>query len=1073
VHEWSQGARFQTRRKVRTLFDPVPVRPDDTQALPPAPEETLPPVVPIVPAGHEVTDPEDVSAPPPEHAASPASVVIASGEKAKARDILAAIRTLKTIDQERRSATTEEKLTLARFAGFGPVALSIFPDPVAGRYKDASWQAVGEELQALTTPDEYESAKRSTFNAFYTSPTVIAAMHDALGRLGVPAQSTILEPGCGSGNFMRLAPPGMRFIGIELDSVSGRIAKSLHPDQDIRIENFRDTRLAEDSIDGVIGNVPFADLKLEYNGQKLSLHDFFFAKSVDTLKPGGVLSLVSTHYTLDKQNGVLRETLASNADFLGAIRLPSDAFKREGTAVVTDIIFLRKRALNEPPNHADPEWLRVEPLTIEDVAIPINRYFHSHPEMVLGTWTRKDTLYGEGYSIIGNGNLSEQLTEAIRRLPQFAVTQPATVQAKPTPTFTPPPPERHITEGSFFLDDDRRICQCINGESVPVVYGGTKLHAGGTHTAKRMAALIKLRDCARRVLQSQNEDWPESDRHESRRELNWAYDRFTSVYGPINKTTISDTATGGVIHRMPNLVKFREDPDAMLVMSLEHYDEASGRATKAAIMTKDVVGKTPPVTTVRTAEEGLLVSLNHRGTVDLTFIATLYGKSEEQIIAELGDLIFHDPESTTWQTADYYLSGNVRAKLAAVLHAGPEYARNAETLSRVQPEDVLPGDIDANLGAPWIPTSDVQAFAAALFHVEPSSIQVGHLEKEAAWSIVADYLAEQSVAATSEFGTSRAGGTWLLELAMNMKSPIIYDTIMDGDREVRVVNQEATLAAREKQRLIKERFRGWLFCDPERTERLVRTYNDRYNNLRPRLFDGSHLDYPGMSQNIQLHPHQNDAVWRGMSAGNTLLAQAVGAGKTYTMAATGMKMKQAGLIKKPMYVVPNHLLEQFAREFMHLYPNARLLIAGKEDLTRQRRKFLTAKIASGEWDGIIVTHSSFERIGMSRQYQEQFLTEQIEEYEQLLTDGVGRDATRAHRNLIKTIEKQKAAREEKLKNLLAEDKKDDGVVFDEIGVDHVFIDEAQYYKNLETPTKMERVAGIQTGGSERAFDVMA
>src|SRR5947209_740952 len=430
----------------------------------------------------------------------------------------------------------------------------------------------------------------------------------------------------------------------------------------------------------------------------------------------------------------------------------------------------------------------------------------------------------------------------------------------------------------------------------------------------------------------------------------------------------------------------------------------------------------PPITQVRSAEEGLLVSLNQKGAVDLPFIGTLYGKQKAEIVAELGELIFPDPESRTWQTADAYLSGNVRAKLAAALSAGPLYARNVTALRSVQPEDVLPGDIDANLGAPWIPESDIQAFAAALFHVEPSSIQVGHLQKEAVWSIAADYLAEQSVAATSEYGTSRAGGAWLLELALNMKTPVIYDTIRDGDREERIVNQEATLAAREKQRLIKERFRSWLFSDPERTERLVRTYNDRYNNLRPRLFDGSHLDFPGMNQTIQLHAHQNAAVWRGMSAGNTLLAQAVGAGKTYTMAATGMKMKQAGLRKKPMYVVPNHLLEQFGREFMHLYPNARLLIAGKEDLTRERRKHLTAKIASGEWDGIIVTHSSFERIGMSRAYQEQFLKQQIEEYEQLLRDGASCNATRAQRNLIKTIEKQKAAREEKLKNLLAEEK---------------------------------------------------
>ena len=635
--------------------------------------------------------------------------------------------------------------------------------------------------------------------------------------------------------------------------------------------------------------------------------------------------------------------------------------------------------------------------------------------MVLGRWSRKDTLYGtEGYSVIGNGDLAEQLQEATRRLPEYAPLRITPSAAPPVAAFTPPPPLPHITEGSFFVSEDRTICQSLGGQSVPVVYGGTTLKAGGTLMGKRLAALIGLRDRARRALQSQNEGWPAEHRQEARRELNWAYDRFAVTYGPINKTTFGETAAGHTIRRMPNLVKFREDPDAMLVMSLEDYDEVTGKATKAAIMKRDVVGKKPPTTHVANAEEGLLVSLDQRGAVELPFIATLYGKPEEQVIAELGDLIFHDPESKTWQTADAYLSGNVRAKLAAAERAGPAHARNAEALQAVQPEDVLPGDIDANLCAPWIPAADIQAFAAALFRVEPAALQVSHLKKDAVWSIDADYATQQSVAATSELGTARANGTWLFELALNLKTPVIYDTIQHGDREERVVNQDATLAAREKQKQIKERFRSWVFTDPERTERLVRLYNDVYNNLRPRLFDGSHLDFPGLNQTIQLRPHQKDAVWRGMSSGNTLLAHCVGAGKTFTMAATGMKMKQAGLIAKPMYVVPNHLLEQFAREFMQLYPNAKLLVAAKEDFTRERRKHLTAKIASGEWDGIIVTHSSFERLGMSRQYQEQFLREQIAEYDQLLTENASADASRASRNLIKTIEKQKARREERL-----------------------------------------------------------
>ncbi len=789
---------------------------------------------------------------PPESAGErlqPTSTV-ASGEKSKARDLLAAIRILKGTEDERRPATADEQQALRRFAGFGAVALSLFPDPVTGRYKDASWKVLGEELEALLSPDEYDSAKRTTFNAFYTSPVVMEAMHAALARLGVSPRATVLEPGCGIGNFMGCGPEGMRFIGIELDSISGRIARAIHPGQDIRIENFRDTKLPENRIDAVIGNVPFADLKLDYQGQKLSLHDYFFAKSIDGLKAGGVAALVTSHFTLDKQNAAMREHLGAKADFLGAIRLPSDAFKREGTAVVTDIVFLRKRVPGEPVWHVDDEWFGVTPLSIEGVDVPINRYFLRHPEMVLGTWSRKDRLYGAetGYSLLGNGELPSQLQGAIGHLPEFPEAGISSVAAEPpaTAVFTPPPPLKHIGEGSFFVASDRSIRQVAGGQSLPVTFGGTALTSDRTMTGRRLAALVGLRDRSRLVLQSQNEGWRETHRDSARRELNRAYDHFVTAYGPINKTTFSETKVGEVIRRMPNLVKFREDPDAMLVMSLEDYDEVTGKAAKAPILQKDVVGKTPEVTAVGSAEEGLLVSLDKRGAIELPFIAELYGKSEEQVITELGDLIFHDPDSRSWQTADAYLSGNVRAKLATAQSAGPAYARNTDALLALQPEDVLPGDIDANLGAPWIPESDIQAFAAQLFQVARSSVQVGHLKKDAVWSIEADYMAEHSVAAMSEFGTDRANGAHLLELALNMKTPLIYDTVQSGRREERVVNQEATLAAREKQKLIKERFRSWVFADPDRSERLVRIYNDTYNNLRPRLFDGSHLEFPGM-----------------------------------------------------------------------------------------------------------------------------------------------------------------------------------------------------------------------------------
>lgn len=1023
--------------------------------------------------------PESVPAEPPKAPDTLAAQVppitetyVSTGEIAKAREILEAVRVLKRIEVEGRGADPEERATLARFGGFGAVALNLFPDPVTGTFKSPSWQTLGQELVTLLTPDEYASAKRTVFNAFYTSPTVIRAMFEAFDRLGVPRNARVLEPGCGSGNFLRFAPETMRFVGVELDSLSGRIAQALFPQHEIRIESFRDTRIPEGSVDAVIGNPPFADLKFEHNGERFSLHDYFFAKSLDALKPGGVLALVTSHFTLDKRNGSVREYFAARADFLGAIRLPSDAFKHEGTKVVTDIVFLRRRNGAEPPGHVDPAWLEVGALTLEGAELTLNRYFLEHPEMVLGEWSRKNRLYGgeESYSVIGVGNLEERLREAIRKLPELGTSVSVSTPEETVRPFVPPPLEKHISEGSFFVAEDHTIHQIVEGRPEPVNYGGSLLKSDGTMTGRRLAQLIKIRDEARRVLQSQNEGWPEKYKDEARKELNRAYDVFVEQYGLINKTTFSESAKGTVIQRMPNVAKFIEDPDAMLVMALEECDPTTGTAVKAAIMTKDVVGPAKGIESVASAEEGLLVSLDKKGVVDLPFIASLYGKDESRIVEELEDLIYLDPSTRTWQTADEYLSGNVREKLKIAQAAGDEFARNVQALQAVQPEDVLPGEIDANLGAPWIPEEDVRAFAAQLFGVPPGSIGIAHLKKDALWSVEAGYDAQSGVPATTDYGTARANGVSLFELALNLKTPVIYDVVSSGDREERIVNQEETLAAREKQKRIKEAFRSWVFSDPERTEKLVRIYNDTYNILRLRSFDGAHLEFPGMNTTVRLHPHQKDAIWRGMSSGNTLLAHVVGAGKTFTMCAIGMKRRQAGLTRKPLYVVPNHMLEQFAREFQQLYPNAKLLAATKDDLARDRRKILTAKIASSEWDGIVITHSSFERIGMSKEYQARFLRAQIAEYDELLIE-TAKQSNRAHRNIVKTIEKQKAKREERLKELLAEDKKDDGLVFDELGVDHVFVDEAHYFKNLETPTKMERVAGIQTGGSERAFDL--
>src|SRR2546428_6204722 len=515
-------------------------------------------------------------APPP----CPRPSHAASGDKTKARAILAAIHALQAIEQAQRSATPEERTVLARFPGFGPVALGIFPDPVTRRYKDAGWKQLGDQLQVLLTPEDYASARRTTFTAFYTSSVVMQAMHAALARMGVPPDALVLEPGCGIGNFIAHAPARLRFIGVELDRLSGRIARALHPSHDIRIENFRDTRLPEGRIDAVIGNVPFADITLEYAGARLSLHEFFLAKSLTALKAGGVLALVTSHYTLDRQHAGLREQLGSQADFLGAIRLPSTAFQREGTRVVTDILCLRKRAAGEDAHHIDAAWRETALLAIEGVDIPINHYFLHHPEMVLGTWTRHDRLYGSAsdYSLTANGDLAVQLQEAVGRLPEGVFTcahPPALSPAvdQPERSSVPLPPlAPHSAEGSFFIDTDKTILQVQHGEGVPVTHGDKPLRADSAGLlGQRLAALITLRDHARRVLQSQNEGWSAAHRQQARTLLNRAYDRFVASYGPINKTTIATTEDGSTVRRMPNLVKFKDAPDAMLFITLEDY----------------------------------------------------------------------------------------------------------------------------------------------------------------------------------------------------------------------------------------------------------------------------------------------------------------------------------------------------------------------------------------------------------------------------------------------------------------------------------------------------------------------
>lgn len=1000
---------------------------------------------------------------------------VSSGLKARARATLEALRLLKTLEAEKRPATDAEKTLLAGFGGFGMLANHIFPQPGSGRYKPG-WEALGAELSQLLTPDEYDSAKRSTYNAFYTSPTVMGAIYDGLARLGVPARHVrALEPGCGIGNFIGAAPPGMQFIGVEKEVLSGRIARLLHPDADIRIEPFQKSAIATGSIDIAVGNVPFSDLTLPWRDQKLPLHEYFFARSLDTLHDGGILALVTSRYLLDRKDPSFRTYLAGEADFLGAIRLPKGAFRQEGTEVVTDIVFLRRRGQDKEPAHA-AGWL--ETATLPDGEAQVNRYFLEHPAMVAGELAEDRGMYrNRELTVRFPADYAGKLQQAVTALPggaYYGTAQAADTQTAIAASTAIPAPTRRLLPGSLLIGPDGAVLTVSDaaGSTEPLQHGGKPVSALSGTVGRRLAALIGIRDAARSVLAAQREAAPQAIKEAARHLLNQRYDAFAAQWGPINRTTITTLTDGSVIRRQPNLTAFKDDPDAYLVMALEQYDEKSGTASKMPIMQQDVIGPAPPVTQVASALDGLLVSLNQRGKADLDYIRTLYGKPLPEILEELGGRVFYDPATAQYVTAEEYLSGNVRDKLRlAREQANTEgMAVSIKALEAAQPEPVPPGDIDIQLGASWIPPAVIQAFIADLLGCDARDITVRHIGKEALWQVEAPAWVTSRVEATSTYGTAERSAITLINDALNMNVPTVTHTVRVDGAERQVPDQEATLAAREKQKAIKAAFQNWLFADPERADRLTERYNQLFNTTRLRHYDGEHLTFPGMNPALMLRPHQKDAVWRVMTSRNALLAHAVGAGKTFEMIASGMKMKQTGLVRKPLYVVPNHMLEQFSREFYQLYPDAKLLIASKEDFTREKRKLLTAKTASGEWDGIIMTHASFEKIGMSPGFQEVFIREQIREYESLLTD-MQAGADEGGKRLIKRIEKQKEGWEARLEELANSEHKDSGLTFEDLGVDHLFIDEAHLFKNLETPTKMGQVAGVQTSGSLRAFDL--
>lgn len=965
------------------------------------------------------------------------------GPKLKFQQNLKAIETLRALDADERPATVEEKAVLVKYVGWGAMP-QVFDD------YNREWAKERAALKANLSEEEFEHARSTTLNAHYTSPTVIGAMYQAAGRFGFKG-GRVLEPACGIGHFIGIMPEDMlrhsTVTAIEIDPLTARIAKALYPDADIRAQPFEQTKLADGFYDLAVSNVPFGDYTVHdqrWNSLKLPIHDYFFASALEKVRPGGLVMFITSRGTMDKLNSTLRELLSARAELLGAIRLPNDAFKRNaGTEVTTDIVMLRKLRPGESPT--GPAWKETASYT-NDIgeAFTINEYFAARPEMMLGQLRLTGRMYRDNEPTLDpdGRSLADALAQAVERLPQGIYQAHAHQIAEPIIEETIPAPD--VVKPNAFCVHDGIVC--IREENLL-----RPLNDLPSETRSRIRGMIQVRDAVRDCLRAQVDGSPEDRVVETRQQLNVAYDRFTARFGPLNLRA--------------NQRAFDGDPDLPLLLSLENYNDETKRATKATIFTERTIHHRQPVESVGTPKEALLVSLNECGGVDLDRMAGLLNKPVEEFLPDLKGLVFRNPQTNEWETDDQYLSGNVREKLAvadAAALTDPRFAENVEALKSVQPADLAATEIDVRLGSAWLPPSDVKDFTNQLLNI-PSGVEVGHVHALGTWHINANWEAKGATANTTDWGTDRYTALELIEDALNLKTPTVYDTVDDKP----VVNAQATEAAREKQERIKERFKEWIWSDDARRERLCRLYNDTFNHTRVRTFNGDHLTLPGASGAIQLHGHQKAGVWRILQTPNTLLAHVVGAGKTFTMVAAAMELKRLGLARKPMFSVPNHMLGQFSTELLTLYPGANILVAGKEDFESQNRKKLFSRIATGNWDAVIVTHSGFERIPLARETQERFFEEQLHELEMIKRQH----ADSSNRRLVKEIEKAKKRLEAKLQALAAEHKKDNTLTFEELGVDRIFVDEAHYFKNLFYVTKMTRIAGLPQSASERAFDM--
>jgi N12 class adenine-specific DNA methylase/predicted O-methyltransferase YrrM len=969
----------------------------------------------------------------------------AGSPKEKCRANLTAIKLVRQLQAENRPATAEEKSVLVRYVGWGGLPQIFNPA--------TDWQKESRELAALLSKEEFRLARASTLNAHYTSGEVIGAMYSALERIGFK-QGRILEPACGIGHFVGFMPEVMQsqsvITGIEIDPLTAQIAKALYPDADIRNEPFEKANVADEFYDVAISNIPFGDYKPfdpKFNKQGFLIHDYFFASGLEKVRPGGIVAFITSRGTMDKMDNTLRKYVAERADLIGAIRLPNTAFKRNAnTEVTTDIIFLKK--LRHRETAKGEKWGKVVPYTSTNgEVIPINEYFYENQHLMLGEMQLKGRMYGRNEpTLVSDGkDIKAALAEAIKKFPAKIyepLNRPVDVTAEQS-ILAP----GHVKPNAYTLHEDEIAIR--EGDKLIL------LPHLPTQTRLRVRGLIQVREAVRECLRTQMEDAGEDDIQLTRHQLNQAYDRFVSRYGPVSDRV--------------NALAFRGDPDLPLLFSLENYDSETKKAVKSAIFRERTIQKQKPITSVQSPKEAVVVCLNEKGRVDLDHMAVLLARPAADFLPELKGVLFLNPQTQLWETEDHYLSGDVRDKLRIAEGASltePRFHENVAALASVQPEDLSASQIDARLGACWIPPNDCGNFANELLGAE--DIKVSFVVPLGTWTVQAGPATKGSVANTTDWGTNRASALELIEDALNLRTPTIYDQVRDGKKEITVVNANATEGAREKQQKIKDRFREWIWQHDERRERLVKKYNEEFNSVRLRVFNGEHLTLPGASHAITLQSQQKTGVWRTLQTPNVLLGHVVGAGKTFTMVAAGMELKRLGLARKPMFTVPNHMLGQFSAELLMLYPSANILAATREDFEKGKRRELMSRIATGNWDAIIVTHSGFEKIPLSEKYRRAFFQDQLDELESALREIKGDDDSR---RTVKQLEAAKKKLETKLELLSAGGKKDDTLTFEELGVDRLFVDEAHYFKNLFYISKMTRIAGLPQTSSERAFDM--